>query len=293
MPRFSSPVSQAASVIKELQGDTIKSVGTARNYEQALTRVAEYVKAEKLGSLREMTPQAAVNYLEIRGQEVGQKTLDMERQAIQCMMQNVTEKLSPTDKLAFVQSEHQQALSGRAYTPEQVQAIVSNQTERNALATEIAHAAGLRAHELHTLQRIEERAPSDRPAHEGKFTNREGERYTVKGKGGLVREVVIPRELANRLEERRFDAPQKLTDRGINYQSLYDISGGNKWSSSFNHASNKALGWSTGAHGVRHSYVQQRMEELKGTGHNYREALTIVSQEVGHFRPEITEVYLR
>lgn len=294
MPRFSSPKAQAASVIKEVQGkdNVIESVGTARNYEQALNRVAEYIQAEKLGSLREMTKEMAYTYLEIRGQDVGQKTLDMERQAIQCMMQNVTGKMSTTEKLSVIDSEKQQSLLGRAYTPEQVEAIAANQTERNALATELAHAAGLRAHELNTLQRIEERAPSpNRPTHENKFTGREGERYTVHGKGNLVREVVIPSELAARLEERRLDTPQKLTDRGIHYESRYDINGGNKWSSSFNHSSNKVLGWSTGAHGLRHSYAQERMEQLKQFG--YRDALIIVSQELGHFRESITEVYLR
>lgn len=239
MPRFSSPASQAASVIKEMQGNNIKSVGTARNYEQALTRVAEYIKAEKLGSLREMTPQTAVSYLEQRGQEVGQKTLDMERQAIQSMMQNVTGKLSPTDKLTVVKSEHEQVLASRAYTAEQVKAIANAQTERNALSTEIAHAAGLRAHELLTLQRIEERAASERPAHEQKFVGREGVSYTVAGKGGLVREVVIPRELAQKLEAQRLAEPQRVTDRGVHYQQHYNISGGNAWSSSFNYASNK------------------------------------------------------
>nr|AKN36203.1 hypothetical protein [Vibrio splendidus] len=71
------------------------------------------------------------------------------------------------------------------------------QTERNALATEIAHAAGLRAHELHTLQRLDERTPDPRPALEEKFSGREGERYTVEGKGGLIREVLIPKHFLN------------------------------------------------------------------------------------------------
>ena len=35
------------------------------------------------------------------------------------------------------------------------------------------------------------------------------------------------------------------------------------------------------------------MRELQGRGLFYREALEIVSQELGHFRADITEVYLR
>jgi hypothetical protein len=35
------------------------------------------------------------------------------------------------------------------------------------------------------------------------------------------------------------------------------------------------------------------MNELQGRGMSYREALGTVSQELGHFREDITEVYLR
>ncbi|RCS56703.1 site-specific integrase, partial [Brachybacterium sp. JB7] len=61
----------------------------------------------------------------------------------------------------------------------------------------------------------------------------------------------------------------------------------------FTRASQRGLGWSNGAHGVRHSYAQERMGELQRSGLAYRDALETVSQEMGHFRPAITEVYLR
>ena len=117
--------------------------------------------------------------------------------------------------------------------------------------------------------------------------------YTVEGKGGLVREVLIPRELAERLEARRLEAPQRITDRGIHYTPHYDLGAGKAWSQSFTTASERALGWSTGAHGLRHSYVQERMNELQERSMTYRAALSTVSQELGHFREDITEVYLR
>jgi integrase len=109
----------------------------------------------------------------------------------------------------------------------------------------------------------------------------------------LVREVVLPGELAARLEERRLDTPKTVTDRGIRYESRYDIGGGQRWSNSFSAAANRTLGWSEGAHGVRHSYAQERMQELQNQAVPYDKALETVSQEMGHFRPEITEVYLR
>lgn len=296
MARFSSAekqgAKQAANVMKQLQGTVIKSVGTVRNYEQALKNVATTL-ARSGESLKNLTPETAKTYLADRAAEVGQKTLDMERQAIQAMLQHVTHQLDQTERLEVIKSEHQQVLEARAYTTEQVAMISASQSEKHALATEIAHAAGLRAHELITLAPASERPADLRPALESKFEGRDGVLYTVAGKGGLVREVMIPSELAERLEERRLDEPKQVTDRGVFYEQRYDIGAGKQFTDSFSKASDRALDWSTGAHGLRHSYAQERMDELQSRGYDRDTALETVSQEMGHFRPEITEVYLR
>lgn len=285
---------QAANVMKSMQGDSIKSVGTARNYEQALSTAAQYANSTFQCGLREITPQQAEQYLIDRAVEVGQKTLDMDRQAIQIMMQNVSGKLSPNEKLPVVKSEHSQHLNSRSYTTEQVAIIANAQNERNGLSTEIAHIAGLRAHELLTINRINEHPLSDRPALDEKFTARNNEiSYSVTGKGGLIREIQLPRNLSERLEERRLETPVDKVDRNVIYKNCrYDIAGGQSFSTSFTRASNRTLGWSSGAHGLRHSYAQERMNELQ-SNMTRDLALEVVSQEMGHFRPEITEVYLR
>ena len=108
-----------------------------------------------------------------------------------------------------------------------------------------------------------------------------------------MREVALPRDLANRLESRRLDEPQRVTDRGIYYQQLYNLGAGKAWSQSVGDASTRALGWSTGAHGLRHAYAQERMKELQNQGKNYYAAREIVSQELGHFRGDVVETYLR
>ncbi|MDN4711040.1 hypothetical protein QYZ44_17670 [Vibrio parahaemolyticus] len=71
------------------------------------------------------------------------------------------------------------------------------------MATQLSLSSGLRAHELLTLQPREIRAPDQRPALTSKWTGRDGVIYTVEGKGGLVREVLIPSHLAERLENLR------------------------------------------------------------------------------------------
>ncbi|MEE1982845.1 hypothetical protein V0R57_22195, partial [Shewanella xiamenensis] len=53
--RTSDPQKQAASVIKQLQGNILKSVSTANNYEKSLLQVAKYIQENQLGSLRKIT----------------------------------------------------------------------------------------------------------------------------------------------------------------------------------------------------------------------------------------------
>ena len=294
MGKFARADRQAAAVMKLMQGTVLRSAGTVRNYEQALTRVAEYAKAEKhAGGLRGLDRQQAIAYLEQRGHSVGQKTLDMERQAMQAMMWHVSGQLAPRERLPVIRAATAQVLKARAYTRDQAALVASAQTSKNALATRIAHAAGLRAHELYSLVPVAERAADERPALASKFQGRAGHTYTVQGKGGLVREVVIPQDLATHLESLRLAQPVKFTDRGVHYLLHYDISGGKTWSSSFSAASSRVLGWSEGAHGLRHSYAQERMRELQQQNLTRAQALETVSQEMGHFRPDITETYLR
>ena len=293
---FAQSEKQAASVIKEIQGkgNVIESVGTARNYQQALKTCCDYLKEFKLGSLRDITPDKANTYLELRSHECSQKTIDMDRQALQAMMEHVTHQLSEKTKLDIVSSKRETIEQSRSYTPQQVNAITQHQTEHHALSTELCYAAGLRAHELHSLRPSGEVSPSPRDVHQDKFSHlpNDTKTYTVEGKGGLIREVQIPNHLVERLEERRLDSPQHIVDRGVNYESHYNLAGGHKFSDAFSKASSRALGYSNGAHGLRHSYAQDRYEQL--ANHFERlDVMTIISQELGHFRPDITEVYLR
>lgn len=297
MARFASPARQAASVMKVVQGkgNVIESVGSVRDYEEALTQVGQSGFLNRLHiSLRDMTPELAIQYLAQRAEEVGQSTLNRDRLALQCMLRHVTHQLPPQEKLPSIKSEHAQILASRAYTPEQIDLIQQHQRSANRFSTELAYAAGLRAHELLTLRPVNDQPPDPRPALSSKWRERTGVIYTVHGKGGLTREVLIPHPLAERLEQTRLSTPRHYTDRGVYYTQYYALSGGKRWSDSFTQAAQRALGWSAGAHGTRHSYAQQRMIELQVKGQLDRDqALETVSQEMGHFRPSITEIYLR
>jgi integrase len=267
------------------QDAPVRSIGTQRNYTQALKGLVAFLQEHHLGDLSCLRREVALVYLEARSQEVGQKTLDLDRQAIQAVL---------GERLEVVESERQQALESRAYTPGQIGLVAGAQSGKHALATMIAADAGLRAHEILTLLPVDERPATMRRQYRAdRFSGRmEVEVYTVVGKGGLTREVAIERALARQLEACRLGQPRAVFDR-VRYEQHYALGGGKQWSDSFSKAAKRELGWSRGAHGVRHSFAQRRMETLIGKGYAYAEALQVVSQEMGHFRSEITEVYLR
>lgn len=85
----------------------------------------------------------------------------------------------------------------------------------------------------------------------------------------------------------------RVRDREIYYQSNYDVGFGQALSESFSAASHKALGWSNGFHGLRHSYAKRRLSIMLASGVRPLLALKILSQELGHFRLDITFYYLR
>ncbi len=183
MPRFRSrrsPEEQAAAAVGRLVNlgalrrnpNRPASVRTVENYRHCLARVARDLAREGR-ELRDLTPETAIEYLRTRT-DFGQKHLDMHRQAIQAMLVHVNRRLPKGARLPVVRSSRPTVLKGRACTPAQYRRIAAAQTEPHALATAIAHAAGLRAHELLTLAPPDEQPPDRRPARASKFAGRPG-----------------------------------------------------------------------------------------------------------------------
>lgn len=264
----------------------IHSLSTFHRYSQALGQAGKWMRIKHdLSKIDEMTPDLAQAYLVCRRDAgIGQKQLDNDRNAMQFM----------TGKLDRMKATVESPKESRAYSREEVDRIARRQSDGNGLATRIAHDAGLRAHELLTLRRTDEDSPSkSREWRLDRFLGRSGERYVVTGKGGLSREVLLSHELSRALEARRLDEPRQVTDREIHYQSHYDIGGGRTWSNGFSKRSMTELGFSRGAHGLRHGYAHERFAELQARGLSEQDAKTILSQELGHFRVEIIDTYLR
>lgn len=301
MPRFRPPKRQACEAVRRKlalgsprhthRGDgRIHGVGTAHAHESALRIFARWLLANGYqDGIAGCTPDQARAFVQERAHHVGQSALDLARQAIRTATGH-----DPGPVKSVASGLRRLADEPRAYTPAQVDLVLRRQSEGHQLATRLSYRAGLRAHELHTLGTPEEQPRSSRRTWSpGLFQGREGVFYTVVGKGGLVRAVLVPPALHTEVSRLRLPEPRVVTDRGVHYEQRYGLSGGNAWSTSFTRAAKRALGWSAGAHGLRHAYAQERLEELLIIGLAYDDAKAIVAQELGHFRSKVTNSYLR
>ena len=272
----------------------IHSIGTARSYQQALTLFCRWIQGRRDGDLRSADPGLVQEYLSERQIKVGQKTIDRDRQAAQFLLRRLGVDIKLRRVFSTCRSRRNLAKKPRGYTPEQVDAIAARQSLRTGFATRIAYAAGLRAHELLTIRRASDQpASTHRKWSQRRFAGRSGAAYTVVGKGGLIREIMLPWYLVHALEGVRLDEPRTIVDRGIRYRQHYDLVGGVYFSMAFGKTSKTVLGFSNGAHGLRHGYAQDRMNELQKLGFKREERMGVISQELGHFRPDIVTEYLR
>lgn len=271
--------------------EVISSLGTERNHSQAISTYLRWCELNGIHPNNFSNKKNILIFLEERSEWVLQTTLNQERRAIELVYKQ---------KLPLVKSQRSSILEKRSYTFAQANSIASKQSDKNSLTTLLSLHSGIRAHEACTLLPTGERqASSHRIWDPRRFQGlSEYQLYTVKGKGGLIREVAVPIWLSHKLEERRI-SPRRVVDRGIYYEINYEIGFGQSWSQSFTSASRKALGYSTGGHGLRHSYAKWRLntliDELSKVNKRdcIKDALLILSQELGHFRLEITFCYLR
>ncbi|GAB3626936.1 hypothetical protein PTE30175_03537 [Pandoraea terrae] len=256
----------------------ITSVGTERVTMQAERRFLEWREENGLDLDGPYLKLEVMEFLQEYAEAHVQSDMDTTRIALGRVL---SLRLPPVESLI------ETVRWGRATRWDEVKAIASHQHEKNALATLVAHDAGLRASELHTLRRLDELELSrHRTWPVSMFLGRHDVvRMVATGKGGLRRPVALSGCLADALEKRRRSTPLIIDDRGVHRESLYDIGGGQAFSQSFSDASLIALGRSTGAHGLRHAYAQRRVRELTALGYEFMAALQLVSIELGHFRP--------
>ena len=270
----------------ELAGHKITSVLTERAHRSALTVFAKWLLSSSGKHLKNASYSDAQAYLDWRANRVRQSTLSLDRQAINMHCRFIK-------PLPFAASDIPTVIEDRAYTPQQLAYLRSKTTFSIAFSISLAEDAGLRSMELITLAPLDRLSPSHRAWHPSRFQARENDcRFVVRGKGGLIREIRLAPDLAGRLEDLKRPAKTIITHLTGHLPSYYDLTGGNQFCAAFGRLSKRELGFSNGAHGLRHTFAQRRFLDLICSGNDLSDALDILSQEMGHFATANTLVYL-
>ncbi|MDT7517120.1 integrase domain-containing protein [Rhodoferax mekongensis] len=266
----------------------VTSVGTARNHRNSLKVTADWLLSSKGKHLDNMNESDAIEYLTLRSLTAGQSTVDLARQAMNL-------HLFSASPIPFFPSTHKKELVNRAYTKGEVELLLKHANSKLGFSIRLAVYAGLRAFELLTIAPAGFFPESDRDAWaEERFLGRGKDCvFVVHGKGGLRRQVRVSQDLADELAQHLLLVPKRIKDREVIHLSYFDLTGGANFSSQFSKLSNKVLGSSRGAHGLRHTFAQQRLRELICCGLSYERALQVLSNELGHFATTNTLAYLR
>jgi integrase len=154
----------------------------------------------------------------------------------------------------------------RAYeNPQKVINAVSNQTFKVIAQAQLE--SGARVSELNHLKLSQ---------------FKENGSIEVQGKGGKIRDLELSEKTYNELKSLVLNSENnKLTFSTDAYRNELKA------------ACERTNETYNGTHGLRWSYSQNLFKQLQQQGKTYEESLSIVSQKLGHERPDITEHYLR
>ena len=263
----------------------IHSIGSQRIFAINLVGFARFLEVNHAGNLKCFPPDAPETYLYARSLRVGEGQLRSDRWALQILTGR---------RLRLFEPARPQNLKAKAYTAEQLAAVAAHQTPMYAFSTWLAAAIGLRGMELITIGPLDQQPRDPRPVPRYLHAYMApGVLYSVEGKGGLVRTVLVPWPFVAQLEAHRRPSPIIVRHEGKDLTSYYDIPGGRRWAASFTEACRRTFNKSAGAHGLRHTYTQSRIDVLLGHDVPERDAKKAVSVEIGHFRVDVVETYLR
>lgn len=189
---------------------------------------------------------------------------------------------------AIARNKNERIGPDRAWEPEEIKkmqklAMIEGQA-RIADMIQIAVDHGFRIHEVIRLERVD----LQKGLKEGSIK--------IKGKGGLVRKVPVQnRAHIEKLIETTPIRQAKIfvyeNEKGhqvieMAQQFIYK----NRDKVQINENEDRG---SLTFHGLRHTYAQNRYQELRHDDKNIKESRKQVSLELGHFRVEITDIYLK
>lgn len=197
-----------------------------------------------------------------------------------CEKQNWQERVSfKLEELRQeIQSIPKAELEARAFfSPEQV--INNLKSENHKLVAQAQLEGGFRISEINHL-RLEQFKGIQKDHVSGE---KKGKIEINRGsKGGKIRETFVSKETYERLEK----AIQNSQDGRIEINKI-------AYNKDLKEAGINAGDRQETSHALRHNFAQSRVYECCRNGQTFEEAKQTVSTQMGHNRPEITELYLR
>jgi integrase len=172
--------------------------------------------------------------------------------------------LSETRELA--QQILQKTEQHRAYeNPQKVINAIKDSTYRTIAAAQLE--SGARVSELNHLKLSQ---------------FKENQAIEVQGKGGKIRDLELSKET--------YDSLKSLVENSQDKKLVFNT---DSYRNELKAACERTGAQYQGTHGLRWSYSQNLFKQLQQQGKTYEESLSIVSQKLGHERPDITEHYLK
>ncbi|MGL4912627.1 MAG: tyrosine-type recombinase/integrase [Romboutsia sp.] len=265
------------------------SFKTRERYEDGVKNFAKYMAdAFKKQNLNNIKPKHLYGYVEFM-QDIGYSTsyVTTNLSAVRFFYDQVgnnSSKLPNNNKLCVIsRSKEERIGDNKAWSPIEIEGFVRYARdvgqERYGDMVRLSSDMGLRIHEVCRLDKGHLR----QALQEGKIT--------IKGKGGLVRDVPVNdktliQKLYNNTKrgDKVFIREGEQTHKVIKNIQMFIYNNQDKFALD----KDKQLTF----HGLRHFYCQNRYKELIKGGLTDLQARKIVSRELGHYRISITEIYL-
>lgn len=272
------------------------SIKTRERYKNGVSHFAKFLagsyKKQNMNNIRNEHLQAYVEQMQEARYSSSYVTTNMA--AIRFFIDQIKDSsyIKNNEELGVIPRGLEERIGpSRSWTQNEVQKTqelaVGKGFERIADMMKLSYLQGLRIHEVTRLERVDlQRALSSG-------------QLTVKGKGGLIRNIPI------RNQEAR-EHLQKLINQTDVRNSKVFVNPGERahevmkqaqnFISNNRHLVQEERGDNQANitfHGLRHTYTQERYVELRGQRLNDYDARLQVSKELGHFRVEITNIYLK
>ncbi|MGK0466987.1 tyrosine-type recombinase/integrase [Clostridium sp.] len=247
--------------------------------------VAEEYKKQNLNNIKPMHLEGYVQAMQELGYSTSYVTTNLSAVRYFNDANGKDSKRLPTNKKIGVvtRGKDERIGSNKAWNNEEIENFISYGTQvgqvRYGQMVLLSSQMGFRIHEVTRL----DKGHLEQGLKEGVIS--------IKGKGGLIRDVPVgDKSLIKTLYDQTpkgakvFVHKNEQTHQVIKNIQVFIYNNQNKFATG-----EKQLTF----HGLRHFYAQKRYKNFISSGYSEEKAKRKVAKELGHFRPEITDIYIK